>query len=104
MVSPSVCWQQSRIIAPAVASPDTTEEMGRNYFHSAFRLTQPSLLSAASGPHFRRLQVVLSHTRDEPGGRDVVTRYLAKAEKCQQISDAADTSGTKRLSLTSGDR
>jgi len=71
--------------------------MGRNYFHSAFRLTQPSLLSAASGPHFRRLQVVLSHTRDEPGGRDVVTRYLAKAEKCQQISDAADTSGTKRL-------
>jgi hypothetical protein len=24
-------------------------------------------------------------------------RYLAKAEKCQQISDAADTSGTKRL-------
>jgi hypothetical protein len=24
-------------------------------------------------------------------------RYLAKAEECQQISDAADTSGTKRL-------
>ena len=24
-------------------------------------------------------------------------RYLAKAEKCQHISDAADTSGTKRL-------
>jgi len=24
-------------------------------------------------------------------------RYLAKAEKCQQIGDAADTSGTKRL-------
>jgi len=24
-------------------------------------------------------------------------RYLAKAEKCQQISDATDTSGTKRL-------
>jgi hypothetical protein len=24
-------------------------------------------------------------------------RYLAKAEKCQQISDAADASGTKRL-------
>jgi hypothetical protein len=24
-------------------------------------------------------------------------RYLAKAEKCQQVSDAADTSGTKRL-------
>jgi hypothetical protein len=24
-------------------------------------------------------------------------RYLAKAEKCQQISDAADTSGAKRL-------
>ena len=24
-------------------------------------------------------------------------RYLAKADKCQQISDAADTSGTKRL-------
>jgi hypothetical protein len=24
-------------------------------------------------------------------------RYLANAEKCQQISDAADTSGTKRL-------
>jgi hypothetical protein len=24
-------------------------------------------------------------------------RYLAKAEKCQQISDAADISGTKRL-------
>ena len=24
-------------------------------------------------------------------------RYLAKAEKCQQISDAAGTSGTKRL-------
>jgi len=24
-------------------------------------------------------------------------RYLAKAEKCQQISDVADTSGTKRL-------
>ena len=24
-------------------------------------------------------------------------RYLAKAEKCQQMSDAADTSGTKRL-------
>jgi hypothetical protein len=24
-------------------------------------------------------------------------RYLAKAAKCQQISDAADTSGTKRL-------
>jgi hypothetical protein len=24
-------------------------------------------------------------------------RYFAKAEKCQQISDAADTSGTKRL-------
>ena len=24
-------------------------------------------------------------------------RYLAKAEKCQQISDAADTSRTKRL-------
>jgi hypothetical protein len=24
-------------------------------------------------------------------------RYLAEAEKCQQISDAADTSGTKRL-------
>ena len=24
-------------------------------------------------------------------------RYLAKAEKCQQISNAADTSGTKRL-------
>jgi hypothetical protein len=24
-------------------------------------------------------------------------RYLAKAEKCQQISDAANTSGTKRL-------
>ena len=24
-------------------------------------------------------------------------RYLAKAEKCQQISDTADTSGTKRL-------
>jgi hypothetical protein len=24
-------------------------------------------------------------------------RYLAKAEKCQQISDAADTAGTKRL-------
>jgi hypothetical protein len=24
-------------------------------------------------------------------------RYLAKAEKCQQISDAAYTSGTKRL-------
>ena len=24
-------------------------------------------------------------------------RYLAKAENCQQISDAADTSGTKRL-------
>jgi hypothetical protein len=24
-------------------------------------------------------------------------RYLAKAEKCQQISDATDASGTKRL-------
>jgi hypothetical protein len=24
-------------------------------------------------------------------------RYLAKAEKCQQVSDAADTSGSKRL-------
>ena len=24
-------------------------------------------------------------------------RHLAKAEKCQQVSDAADTSGTKRL-------
>ena len=24
-------------------------------------------------------------------------RYLAKAEKCQRISDAADTSGTKRV-------
>jgi len=24
-------------------------------------------------------------------------RYLAKAEKCQQVNDAADTSGTKRL-------
>ena len=24
-------------------------------------------------------------------------RYLAKAEKCQQISDAVDASGTKRL-------
>jgi hypothetical protein len=24
-------------------------------------------------------------------------RYLAKAEKCQQVSDAAHTSGTKRL-------
>ena len=24
-------------------------------------------------------------------------RHLAKAEKCQQISDAANTSGTKRL-------
>ena len=24
-------------------------------------------------------------------------RYLAKADECQQISDAADTSGTKRL-------
>jgi hypothetical protein len=24
-------------------------------------------------------------------------RYLAKAENCQQISEAADTSGTKRL-------
>ena len=47
--------------------------MGRNWFRSAFRLAQPSLLSAAGGPHFRRLQVVLSHTRDEPGGLDVVT-------------------------------
>src|SRR6266446_9764501 len=24
-------------------------------------------------------------------------RYLAKAEKCQQVADAANTSGTKRL-------
>ena len=24
-------------------------------------------------------------------------RYLAKADECQQVSDAADTSGTKRL-------
>jgi hypothetical protein len=29
-------------------------------------------------------------------------RYLAKAEKCQQISDAADTSGIKRLYAGAG--
>ena len=45
------------------------------------------------------MQGVLSHTRDEPGGLDVVTIRAVprEAEKCQQISDAADISGTKRL-------
>jgi hypothetical protein len=49
-------------------------------------------------PHFRRLQVFppVSEMNRE-GLMTRSERYLAKAEKCQQISDAADTSGTKRL-------
>jgi hypothetical protein len=46
------------------------------------------------------LQVVPSHIRDVDREGLMLSRserYIAKAEKCQQISDAADASGTKRL-------
>jgi len=63
--------------------------------------TEPqTILRLELAPHFRRLQVVPSHISEMNREGLMLSRserYLAKAEKCQQISDAADISGTKRL-------